>query len=87
MIDPQVWLKSDNIVVDVLWGNPYDGAIKICTCYGLHAITKAWWWFQENDHFFHLDKFPPCTSVILHDGYLCIDYGSWHNFLYIIPTK
>lgn len=47
-------------------------------------------WFQENDHFFHLDKFPPFRRII---GELegtttkVVDYGSYVNFLFFIPEN
>lgn len=85
--DIRTWLNSDNIVVDVLWGNATSSAIKVCTCYGKDAMAKAREWFSENDHFFHLDQFPPYMRIIPCNGYLYIDYGSWANFLYIFPIK
>lgn len=72
--------------VNVFWGG--SGAkILIGTCPFNRASSFAREWFAENDHFFHLEAFPPYQRMWGDKNCVKIDYGSHVNFLYCIPTK
>lgn len=73
-------------MVDVFWGNR-GYAVKIATCQANDAMAAAWEWFRENDHFFHLENFPPYQRFLDHGTHTVIDYGSHANFLFLIPVK
>lgn len=70
--------------VRVLWGNE-NFAIEIGECQMDKAVGFARMWFAENDHYFHLDKFPPFVRVWGTKRIAYVDYGSYAHFLYCIP--
>lgn len=70
--------------VRVLWGNSHY-AIEIGQTDMNLALGLAREWFSENDHFFHLENFPPYTRMWGDEKMVTIDYGSYTNFLYCIP--
>lgn len=73
-------------VVNLFWGNT-NYAVQIATCHANDAMREAREWFEENDHYFHLENFPPYQRFINHDGYVSIDYGSYMHFLYMVPVN
>lgn len=70
--------------VMVMWGNA-SGAIHIGTTAMNMVMGMAMDWFRENDHFFHLEYFPPYQRMWGDEKLVIIDYGSHNNFLYCIP--
>lgn len=71
--------------VMVLWGNR-NGAIHIGTTDMNLAMGLAMDWFRENDHFFHLEYFPPYHRMWGDEKCVTIDYGSHANFIFCIPA-
>lgn len=71
--------------VMVLWGNPQRGVIHLGTTEMNMAMRIAREWFSENDHFFHLEYFPPYDRMWGDESCITIDYGSHSNFVYCIP--
>lgn len=71
--------------VNVYWGNS-NYAIKIATCQANDGMREAMAWFRENNHYFHLENFPPYHRLISHPECAIIDYGSYVHFLYFIPA-
>lgn len=74
-------------MVDVYWGSPAWGVFKLGTCAANLAYGMAHVWFNENDHFFHIENFPPYQRVINNGECLVIDYGSHSNFVYLFPIE
>lgn len=73
-------------MVNLYWGN--NGyAVKIATCRANDAMREADAWFAENSHFFHLENFPPYRRYLPFEKYTMVDYGSYGNFLYLIPVN
>lgn len=79
-------MKDGTIMVRVLWGNPR-GVIQVGKTTLDRAMALGREFFQENDHFFHLEHFPPYNRMWWDADVAIIDYGSWTNFIYCIPVK
>lgn len=73
-------------MVNLYWGNQHY-AIQIATCPANMAMGEAFQWFKENDHFFHLENFPPYQRFLDFGSHVMVDYGSHANFLYLIPIN
>lgn len=71
--------------VRVFWGNS-NYAIEIGTTPMNMVMGLAREWFAENDHYFHLEHFPPYTRMWGDEKMVTIDYGSYTHFLYCIPA-
>lgn len=72
--------------VNVYWGcSGY--AILIGTAPMNMAWSLARGWFEQNDHYFHLEYFPPYQRFWGTEDCVMIDYGSHAHYLYCIPTK
>lgn len=77
-----------NQKVNVYWGAIGSGiGIHIATCQMNDAMRCAREWFQENDHYFNLENFPPYYRMWGTEKILRIDYGSYANYIYCIPVK
>ena len=72
--------------VNVYWGNA-GYAILIGTTPMNMAWSLARDWFEQNDHYFHLEYFPPYQRFWGDENCVKIDYGSHAHYLYCIPTK
>lgn len=72
--------------VRVFWGN-HSYAIEVGTCPMNMVLSFVHEWFEDNEHYFHLEHFPPYRRFWGTEKCVLIDYGSHSHFIYCIPTK
>lgn len=70
-------------LVNVYWGND-NYAIYIGKTAREYAMKMAFDWFKENDHYFHLENFPPYQRIWGDEYLKMVDYGSHAHYLYFV---
>lgn len=79
-------LIPDHQKVRIFWGG-FQSVFEIGSAPMEKVMGVATEWFAANDHYFHLDKFPPFIRKWGNEKMVTIDYGSYVHFLYCIPDK